>query len=246
MHPISLMTKSIVVVISGGLDSSTMLWHLADQGYNIKEAISFSYCQRHSKELEFSKKIVAEFGKEYYEISHQIVDLSNIGKLIASGSLTGDTEVPHEIYDSENQKLTIVPNRNMIFLSIAAGRAITLKADHIGYAAHASDYSVYPDCRPEFIEKLNEALYQGNLWTPVSLVAPFQNITKEEVVKIGTALKLPYELTWSCYEGNQSPCLKCGTCVERTEAFLNNNLQDPALTNKQWDEAVRILKEYQK
>ncbi|MHA2097388.1 MAG: 7-cyano-7-deazaguanine synthase QueC [Candidatus Kariarchaeaceae archaeon] len=236
--------KSIVAILSGGLDSSTMLWYLHDLGYRIKETLTFNYGQRHQKEVENAKEIVSNFEAKFYSIKHQIVDMKNIGKLISKGSLTGDEEVPHETYDAESQRITIVPNRNMIFLSIAAGRAISIDAKYIGYAAHSSDYSVYPDCRPEFIDQMNNTLYQGNLWTPVELIAPFQHISKAEVVKYGLQLDVPFELTWSCYEGDLSPCLECGTCLERTEAFVKNKTSDPALNQENWYKAVEFYEKH--
>lgn len=236
--------KTIIAILSGGLDSSTMLWDLQSTGFKIKEILTFNYGQRHRKEVEYAKKIVEEFNKSFYEVNHQIVDMTNIGKLIAKGSLTGNAAVPHESYDTESQRITIVPNRNMIFLSIAAGRAISIGADLIGYAAHSSDYSVYPDCRPEFIEQMNKALYQGNLWDPVQLVAPFQNNSKVEVTKRGLELNVPFELTWSCYEGEEKPCLECGTCLERTEAFMKNDTKDPALNDEDWNNAVEFVNKH--
>lgn len=236
--------KTIIAILSGGLDSSTMLWDLQRTGYQIKEILTFNYGQRHRKEIESAKKIVKEFNKSFYEVKHQIVDMTNIGKLIAKGSLTGNEAVPHESYDTKSQRITIVPNRNMIFLSIAAGRAISIGADSIGYAAHSSDYSVYPDCRPEFIEQMNKALYQGNLWDPVQLVAPFQHKSKVEVTKRGLELNVPFELTWSCYEGELKPCLECGTCLERTEAFVKNGTMDPALNDKDWKIAIEFMKKH--
>ncbi len=232
----SLKKEKIVAIISGGLDSTVMLWFLHLQGYHISEALTFNYGQRHKKEIFYSKKIISSFMKEFDSLRHNIIDLSSIGKEISMGSITGNEKVPQDMYDNENQRITIVPNRNMIFLSIAAGRAITIGANLIGYAAHASDYSVYPDCRPEFIEQLDKAIYLGNLWNPVNIIAPFKNMTKTEIVKLGLELNVPLELTWSCYEGKKNPCLKCGTCLERTEAFLLNQVEDPAV--KDWDKAI--------
>ncbi|MHA2253134.1 MAG: 7-cyano-7-deazaguanine synthase QueC [Candidatus Kariarchaeaceae archaeon] len=229
-------------IISGGLDSTAMLWYLASEGYDILEAITFNYGQRHRIETQYATKIIDQFQETFTLVAHQIVDISSIGNLIAKGSLTGSNEVPHDMYDSENQRVTVVPNRNMIFISIATGRAVTLGANYVGYAAHASDYSVYPDCRPDFIEQLDKAIYLGNLWDPVNLIAPFQNKSKTDIVTLGLQLNVPFELTWSCYEGLARPCLKCGTCLERTEAFQNNNTRDPALSEEEWKEAQEFYK----
>jgi 7-cyano-7-deazaguanine synthase len=237
-------SNKIVAIVSGGLDSSTMLWHLASQDYNVLEVLTFNYGQRHSKETTFAKQIVTRFQEKFGPVHHQIVDITSIGNLIAKGSLTGKEDVPHDMYTSETQRSTIVPNRNMIFLSIAAGRALTIGANYIGYAAHASDYSVYPDCRPEFIEQMDKVIQLGNLWDSIHLVAPFQHKTKANIVQIGHDLHVPYEMTWSCYEGLDRPCLECGTCVERAEAFSQNNLIDPTLTKDEWRQALQHLNSY--
>lgn len=237
----SLPVKNVLAVVSGGLDSATMIWHLKTAGCTICEAITFDYGQRHRNETKHASMIVRRFS-ECFGVStpHTISDISNVGSLIAKGALTGELDVPHEMYDSESQRVTIVPNRNMIFLSIAAGRAITIGAQHVAYAAHASDHAVYPDCRPEFIEQLDKALHLGNLYDPVGILAPFQRMTKAEIVKLGLTLGVAFEDTWSCYEGGERPCLQCGTCLERTEAFLENNTEDPSLTEREWNEAVRL------
>ena len=236
---------TVVAIISGGLDSTSMLWFLHDKEYSIVETISFDYGQKHVKELDAAKRIVERFNSEFSQnVKHHIVDLRNVGKLIAKGALTGDDEVPAEMYDKESQRITIVPNRNGIMLNIAAGRAVTLGSRFVAYAAHASDYSVYPDCRPEFIEAMDKAIYLGNLWTPVNIIAPFQNMTKREVTQHGLKLGAPLELTWSCYKGQDRPCLECGTCLERTEAFLLNETKDPALSEKEWQSAIQKYEEH--
>ena len=237
--------KDVVAIISGGIDSTAMLWYLQNNGYNVVEALSFDYGQKHSREINSAKQVVEQFNKDFSkQIKHYVVDIKSIGELISRGALTGEDKVPHEMYDSENQRVTIVPNRNMILLSIAVGRAVTIEARYVAYAAHASDYSVYPDCRPEFIEALDKAVYLGNLWTPVNILAPFKYLTKTEVVALGNENHAPFNLTWSCYEGKERPCLSCGTCLERTEAFLENGLKDPALTPEEWENAVRIYEEH--
>lgn len=233
--------EKIIPIVSGGLDSTTMLFFLAANGYKIEEVLTFNYAQKHKVETKYAKKVIARFSEQNYDVSHKVVDISNIGEMISQGALTGDAELPKQVYDVETQKITVVPNRNMIFLSIAAARAITLKIGNIGYAAHASDYSVYPDCRPEFIEAIDKALLLGNLWDPVHLIAPFKHLSKTEIVKLGLEINVPFELTWSCYLGGDRPCLECGTCLERTESFHNNNVVDPALTTKEWKRALKSV-----
>ena len=231
----------VVLILSGGIDSSTLLYHLLDKGHDI-HALTFNYGQKHSKELEHSK-MIAERAKSAGSVSHRIVDISSIHDLISAGALTGDSSVPKAFYSEEVQKRTIVPNRNMIMLSIAAGYAVKIEAKEVYYAAHKSDYSIYPDCRKEFVKAFDAAVYLANLWTPVEIKAPFVDMTKDEIVKLGFELNVPYEITWSCYEGDERPCLSCGTCLERTEAFLLNNAKDPLLSDEEWKKAVEI---YQK
>ncbi len=227
-----------VLILSGGIDSSTLLYYLLKKGYEI-HALTFIYGQRHLKEIEYASKIV-EKAKQIGFIEHRIVDITSISSLISSGALTGGKDVPKAFYSDETQKQTIVPNRNMILLSIAAGYAVKINAKEVFYAAHKSDYSIYPDCRKEFVKALDTAIYLANLWTPVEVKAPFVDLTKAEIVKLGLELNVPYEYTWSCYEGKERPCLSCGTCLERTEAFLLNNAKDPALSDEEWEKAIEI------
>jgi len=131
----------------------------------------------------------------------------------------------------------------MIFLSIAVGYAVKIGAKDVYYAAHRSD-QIYPDCRKEFVKAMDSAIYLANIYDPVELKAPFVDMTKAEIVALGLKLGVPYELTWSCYAGGERPCLKCGTCVERTEAFLLNNSKDPLLTEDEWKIAVENLAKY--
>ena len=230
-----------VMLLSGGVDSSTLLYYLLDEGYEV-HALTFYYGQKHSKELESAEKL-AEVAKKRGRVEHTTVDISTIHDLISHGALTGSDSVPKAFYTEESQKITIVPNRNMILLSIAAGYAVKIGAKKVYYAAHKSDYSIYPDCRKEFVKALDTAVYLGNLWTPVEVEAPFVEMTKAEIVRLGLELEVPYELTWSCYEGKDRPCLSCGTCLERTEAFLQNNAKDPLLSDEEWKRAVKIYEE---
>ncbi|MCY3412330.1 MAG: 7-cyano-7-deazaguanine synthase QueC [Candidatus Heimdallarchaeota archaeon] len=219
-----------------------MLWFFTQNDYVVKEVISFNYAQKHMIETEHAKEIMLKYQDQFgIKPNHLIVDIDNIGEILSAGALTGNDELPLDLYDVDSQKITVVPNRNMILLSIAAGRAVSIKANKIGYAAHASDYSVYPDCRPEFISAMDKALLLGNLWDPVGLEAPFKHLSKAEIVKLALEMNVPLELTWSCYKGNNRPCLQCGTCLERTHAFLKNDVQDPALNDEEWSKALDYL-----
>jgi len=235
--------EGVVVIFSGGLDSSTLLWHLSSERMRVMEVVTFNYGQRHSREIEHAQRVLEAYRRECgMDVPQRLVDISStVGRLIAVGALTGDAAMPREVYSDGSQKITNVPNRNMIMLSIAVGRASAIGARYVSFAAHASEFAVYPDCRPEFIAALDKAVYLGNLWTPVNLLAPFQHVNKSEIVKVGLKLGVPYRDTWSCYTGGNEPCLECPTCLERTQAFVDSGVQDPALTPSQWQRATTAL-----
>jgi 7-cyano-7-deazaguanine synthase len=210
------LTKPILL-FSGGLDSTTLLWQLKP---NVK-ALIFNYGQRHVTEIDHASHLASKAGVEF-----EIADVRGISHLLAKGSQTGFQEVPEGHYAAENMKTTVVPNRNMIMLAIAAGWAISTEAKSVYTAVHAGDHTIYPDCRPDFIQALGSAIHLGN-WEHVKLIAPFVNSSKADIVKAGSYLKVPYELTWSCYKGKLLHCGKCGTCVERKEAFKLAGVEDP-------------------
>jgi 7-cyano-7-deazaguanine synthase len=227
------MTKT-VIIYSGGLDSTTLLYSLKAQGRDIK-ALGINYGQRHSNELVAAKNICDRLGVEY-----RVADLSSIKPLLAGSSQTDSTvEVPEGHYAAENMKLTVVPNRNMIMLAVAGAWAISSKADTIAYAAHAGDHTIYPDCREEFVDNLNKALGLAD-WHSVTIERPFIHLTKGQVVKLGADLKVPYEMTWSCYKGGDTQCGACGTCVERREAFVEAGVTDPTQYKISFEETKRI------
>jgi 7-cyano-7-deazaguanine synthase len=230
----------VVAIMSGGIDSVTMVCQLIKTGYEVN-ALTFNYGQRHDIEITRAKKIAKKLG-----INHKVVNIKSINELIRKGSLSGDESIPEGHYSDESQKSTIVPNRNMIMLSLATGWAVTIGAKYVDYAAHTNDKTIYPDCRPEFVAAMKEAIFKSTEGA-VILRAPFISLTKADVVQLGKNLNAPLELTWSCYNPqNGRPCLKCGTCIERTEAFVKNDLKDPALTGKEWEEAVDVLNQYTK
>jgi 7-cyano-7-deazaguanine synthase len=206
----------VVAIISGGMDSAVMLWQLVDAGASVL-ALSFDYRQRHIKELEAAVRLT-EVAKVRHHIAH--VELPRVS------ALQGKGEVPEGHYADQTMKATVVPSRNLVFLALATAHAVAESADAVAYAAHGGDHTIYPDCRPEFVKALGEACYLAN-WHPVRLAAPFIRKSKADLVRLGTRLAVPFELTWSCYKGGDLHCGKCGTCVERREAFELAGVIDP-------------------
>jgi 7-cyano-7-deazaguanine synthase len=214
------MTKT-VLILSGGLDSSILAYILAKEQMHTVLALSVNYGQRHSKELESAAFIAKELG-----IQHEIADLSGIRRLLAGSALTSDhIPVPEGHYEAESMKQTVVPNRNMLLLSIAGAWAISQGARFLAYGAHSGDHAIYPDCRPIFTTYMEQALLHAD-WHQVELIRPFIALTKAEIVKRGEELEVPMHKTWSCYKGGEKHCGRCGTCVERKEAFYLAGVQD--------------------
>lgn len=216
--------KSAAVLLSGGMDSVTLAYHLKDLGVTNLHCLAFNYGQRHKKELSFASRIAGRLSANF-----RIVDLSNLQEMLSGSALTSeDMPVPEGHYAAENMKLTVVPNRNMIMLAIATGYAISRKLELVATAVHAGDHAVYPDCRPEFINSLERTIFLGNEgFGPPRLCTPFINKTKAQIAIEGDLLQVPWALTWSCYKGLDYHCGKCGTCVERKEAFELSGVQDP-------------------
>jgi len=211
----------LVVLVSGGLDSSTLLYDLVDAGHTVA-GLSILYGQRHDKEISVAQALCKKL-----KVEHQIADLSGIQRFIAGSSQTStDIDVPEGHYTEESMKLTVVPNRNMILLSVAMGWAISKKFDGVAYAAHGGDHAIYPDCRPEFVKKISETAKICD-WHQLDIVTPYVNWTKSQIVRRGAELKVPFGETWSCYKGLDLHCGKCGTCVERKEAFSLAEILDP-------------------
>ncbi|KPH93947.1 7-cyano-7-deazaguanine synthase [Pseudoalteromonas porphyrae] len=214
------MTQKVVVIYSGGMDSFTVLNKALQQGHDVY-ALSFDYGQRHVKELKVAANVC-----EKLNVPHKIVDISAINQLIGGSSLTDDIEVPEGHYEAENMKSTIVPNRNMILLSLAVGYAVSLKASQVYYGAHSGDHAIYPDCRPEFVQKMDDVCRIAN-YDAVEIFSPYLNNTKIDILTDGIKMGLDYSQTWTCYNGREKACGKCGACQERLEAFTLNNMTDP-------------------
>lgn len=221
------MIDKAVVILSGGMDSYTLLKELQHDAKFELHAISVNYGQKHAVELEFAKTVCKEEG-----IPHRIIDLSSLKSLLAASALTSDQDVPHGHYEDENMKQTVVPNRNAILITIAAGYAITIGASYVFTGVHAGDHAIYPDCRPEFITKMDAVLQIAN-YERVNLEAPFLYMTKGQIAAIGAELGLDYGKAWTCYDpqtigtdGRIVACGKCGACQERLEAMRESGATD--------------------
>lgn len=213
--------RSAVAVYSGGMDSTVMLFRMRELGIDIKGALSVNYGQKHSKEL----LVAAEFCREL-GIRHEVADLSGLQHLFGKSSLTNSAEsVPEGHYEEDQMKSTVVPNRNMILLATATSWAISMEAEAVAYAAHGGDHAIYPDCREEFAAALDRAIRLCD-WSEVSLFRPFVRSSKAEIAAMGERLGARLERTWSCYKGGEAHCGRCGTCVERREAFHLAGLVD--------------------
>lgn len=212
----------VVVIYSGGMDSFTVLHRAIKAGHEVL-AVSFNYGQRHSKELDYARRVCAEAG-----VVHDVVDITAMQSLMSNSSLmaNSDDDIPEGHYAADNMKSTVVPNRNMILISLAIGYAVNEGASEVWYGAHSGDHTIYPDCRPEFVEAMQDVSLLAN-FDPVKVVAPYLYDDKIVILKDGLAMGLDYAKTWTCYNGRKKACGKCGSCVERLEAFTLNNARDP-------------------
>ena len=211
---------TVVVIYSGGMDSYTLLHKARHEGWNV-HALSFDYGQRHSRELDCAREVCAALA-----IPHRVVDIGAIQSLLGGSALTDEVAVPEGHYAEDNMKATVVPNRNMILLSLAIGQAVSLEAEAVWYGAHGGDHAIYPDCRPAFIERMDEVARVAN-YQPVRVAAPFMRMTKGDILAEGLSMDLDYSPTWTCYNGREKACGRCGACVERLEAFALNGAVDP-------------------
>ena len=216
--------KDSLIVLSGGLDSTTMLYEYQDR---IGMAVSFHYGSNHNdKELVFAKLHCERLG-----IPHQIIRLPFFKEIFHSSLLEGADAIPEGNYDDENMKSTVVPFRNGIMLSIAAGIAENNKFQYVMLANHAGDHTIYPDCRPEFVEAMNKAISAGT-WNNVQLLTPYTHMTKADIASKGKELNLDYSETWSCYKGGEHHCGVCGTCRERKEALQLAGIKDTTIYDR--------------
>ncbi len=211
-----------IVVCSGGLDSVTLAHKVAAEN-QLLGLVSFLYGQRHKKEIDFAKECADRLGVPFLPI-----DISPLGALLGGSALTDEIAVPDGHYAEESMKLTVVPNRNAIMLTIAYGIAAARGAEAVATAVHGGDHFIYPDCRPGFIQAfqaMQDFAMEG--LARITLYTPFITATKADIVTAGASLAVPFDKTWSCYRGGEMHCGRCGTCVERIEAFALAGVADP-------------------
>ena len=213
--------KDSIIIVSGGMDSVTLLYDFKDR---IALGISFDYGSNHNaKEIPFARWHCEQLG-----IEHITIDLAFMPQYFKSSLLEGADAIPEGHYADENMKSTVVPFRNGIMLSIAAGIAESRGLKYVMMANHGGDHTIYPDCRAEFVEAMNEATKAGT-FPGIEILAPYTNITKADIARKGKELGIDYSKTWSCYKGEDVHCGKCGTCVERKEALRDAGIEDTTI-----------------
>lgn len=218
------MTEKAVVLLSGGLDSSTVLAYAVSKGIQCS-CLSIHYGQRHDREVVSARRIAEYYGSEFHELH------MDLGSLLHS-SLTGHGEVEKRKVEEISNSIpnTYVPGRNIIMLSVASGFCQSIGGTEVYIGANALDYSGYPDCRPEFFNAMEKAINIGTGLTEensIRISAPLQYLKKSEIIRFGLKLKVPYSMTWSCYEGGEKPCGKCDSCLLRLKGFQEAGIVDP-------------------
>ena len=212
-------TKDGLIVLSGGMDSVTLLYEYQD---SLALAVSFDYGSKHNaQELPYARLHCERLG-----IEHLTIPLSFIGQYFRSALLERGGAIPKGSYDEENMAATVVPFRNGIMLSIAAGLAESRGLTKVYLANHFGDHAIYPDCRASFIRPMHEAILQGTS-NAVEVTAPYTDISKGDIARHGKLLGINYAETWSCYEGGDLQCGSCATCIERREAMQEAGIEDP-------------------
>lgn len=216
-------SPTAVLAFSGGMDSTTLAAHYDHIGYRLL-LLSFDYGQRHARELDAARAVAA-----HYRAEHHVVDLTSIAKLMPGSALTDPTvPVPDGHYAADTMRTTVVPNRNAIMANVAAGIASAHGAGVVALGVHAGDHAIYPDCRPRFLDALQDSITAALAGLPTPIVeAPFLHRTKTDIARRAAELGAPLHLSWSCYKGGRHHCGTCGTCTERREAFAAAGLTDP-------------------
>ena len=215
------MKKNALIVVSGGMDSTTMLYEYADE---IALAVTFDYGANHGpKEIPLAQMHCKRLG-----IEHIVIKMDFMQRYFQSSLLSGAEAIPEGNYDNENMRSTVVPFRNGIMLAIACGLAESRGLKRLMIANHAGDHAIYPDCRPAFVEAMSQATQAGT-YDGICIDAPYTNLTKSEIAARGKRLGIDYSETWSCYKGGDKHCGKCGTCMERKEALAAAGIPDPTV-----------------
>lgn len=215
--------KDSVIIYSGGLDSTTLLY---EERERVALAVTFDYGSNHAaREIACAKHHCALLG-----IEHLVIELGFMSRYFQSSLLSGAADIPDGNYDEANMKSTVVPFRNGIMLSIACGLAESRGLKRVLIANHGGDHAIYPDCRPQFVDAMNAAMQAGT-YEGVQLAAPYTNISKADIIRRGARLGIDYGATYSCYRGGEHHCGTCGTCTERREAFREAGIPDPTKYN---------------
>lgn len=213
------MEKDSILVLSGGMDSSTLLYQ---EQARISLAVTFDYGSNHNaREIACARRLCEMLG-----IEHLVIPLEFMGRYFSSSLLSGADAIPEGHYADENMKSTVVPFRNGIMLAVACGLAESRGLRHVMLANHGGDHAIYPDCREGFVNAMSLAMKEGT-YEHIDIIAPYTNITKSDIARIGKELGIDYSLTYSCYKGGEKHCGRCGTCVERREAMADAGIDDP-------------------
>lgn len=220
------MIKDSIIIVSGGMDSVTLLCEYKDR---IAVGVSFDYGSNHNaREIPFARQHCEILG-----IEHIVIDLAFMPKYFKSSLLDGADAIPEGHYADDNMKSTVVPFRNGIMLSIAAGIAESRGLKYVMMANHGGDHTIYPDCRQEFVNAMSEATKAGT-FPAIEILAPYTGITKADIARRGKALGIDYSKTWSCYKGGEHHCGKCGTCMERKEAMRDASIVDTTIYDESY------------
>lgn len=220
--------EKVVLALSGGMDSATLLGSFLQQGAEC-HCIAFNYGSKHAQyEIRAAVKIMDFYNQYYSNIGYEVIDLRQPFLLIKSNLMHFGGEIPEGAYDSESMKLTVVPGRNLLFASYLAAYAESIGANTIALGVHSGDHAIYPDCRPTFLRNL-ERVVHSSTDGKVRVIAPFERLTKAEIVRVGIGLPIPvpYHLTRTCYKDQAISCGKCGSCDERLKAFAEVGIKDP-------------------
>ena len=213
--------KDSLMVLSGGMDSTTMLYEFAER---IGLAVTFNYGSNHNaREIECARENCRRLSVELL-----VVDLPFIGSLFESSLLSGADAIPEGNYDDENMRSTVVPFRNGIMLAVAAGLAESRGLSRVMLANHGGDHAIYPDCRPGFVDAMSKAISEGT-YDHITVQAPYTDISKADIARRGASLGIDYSATYSCYKGGERHCGRCGTCTERRQAFIEAGIPDPTI-----------------